>query len=151
MRCEGRKASRENLNVDLRRILVLRGPNVWSLDPVLEAWLDLGEPREGGPVLALPPGFPDRLRSRLASPDGPATMPGSGPGETLAGAVGWVTQQLQAKAWKPVASARVRGTATLRVYRLAIPFEEESLAREALAVACALCRAALDGRPFDLE
>src|ERR1700730_8622169 len=54
-------------NVDLRRILVLRGPNIWSLDPVLEAWLDLGGPQ--GPRIAVPVEFADRLHSWLPVPE----------------------------------------------------------------------------------
>ncbi|MEA2630076.1 MAG: cyanophycin synthetase [Chloroflexota bacterium] len=129
--------------MDLRRILVLRGPNIWSLDPVLEAWLDLGVGEAQGPRIAVPVEFADRIRSWLPAPEGP--------GETLAEVLGWVTQRLQAQAWRPVGPSRARATSTPGVYRVAIPYEEESLARECLAVARALCVSALDGGPFDLE
>jgi cyanophycin synthetase len=67
--------------VDLRRILALRGPNIWALEPVLEVWLDLGEP--GVSPLVAPREFAERLHSRFPASDRP--------GETLAEALGWVT------------------------------------------------------------
>ena len=51
-----------------RAIRALRGPNIWSPGPVLEAWLDL----EGHVDPATPaiPGLDDRLRRQLMALDG---------------------------------------------------------------------------------
>ena len=46
-------------DIQLLRINYLRGPNLWTYRPVLEAWLDLGE-LEDSPSDQLP-GFNDRL------------------------------------------------------------------------------------------
>ena len=34
--------------MEFRKILTLRGPNIWSRRPVLEAWVDLKELKERG-------------------------------------------------------------------------------------------------------
>ena len=45
--------------MEIRRIFALRGPNIWSRYPVLEAWVDLGDLKDR-PSSSMP-GFNDRL------------------------------------------------------------------------------------------
>ena len=45
--------------MEFRKVLALRGPNIWANFPVLEAWLDIG-PLEYQPSNEIP-GFNDRL------------------------------------------------------------------------------------------
>lgn len=49
----------------IRRLMFLRGPNIWSRNPVMEAWIDLGELRELSSELI--PGFTSRLMKLLPS------------------------------------------------------------------------------------
>ena len=49
--------------MEFRKVLALRGPNVWANSPVLEAWVDLG-PWKDSPSHTLP-GFNERLMSWL--------------------------------------------------------------------------------------
>ena len=51
--------------MDIRKVLVLRGPNYWANFPVLEAWVDLG-PLKDSPSDSLP-GFNERLMAWLPS------------------------------------------------------------------------------------
>src|SRR5260221_96614 len=49
--------------MEIRKVLVLRGPNYWATFPVLEAWVDLGE-LKNSPSDELP-GFNERLMAWL--------------------------------------------------------------------------------------
>ena len=49
--------------MEIRKVLVLRGPNYWANFPVLEAWVDLGELKDS-PSDELP-GFNERLMAWL--------------------------------------------------------------------------------------
>src|SRR3954451_12975953 len=51
--------------MELRKDRVRRGPNVWSRQPVIEAWVDLGglDSLQSGLI----PGFEERLTARLPS------------------------------------------------------------------------------------
>jgi cyanophycin synthetase len=49
--------------MDIRKVLVLRGPNYWASFPVLEAWVDLGDLKDS-PSDELP-GFNDRMMAWL--------------------------------------------------------------------------------------
>ena len=49
--------------MEVRRVLALRGPNVWAGFPVLEAWVDLGPFRDSSSDEM--PGFNERLTAWL--------------------------------------------------------------------------------------
>ena len=50
--------------MEFRKVLALRGPNIWANFPVLEAWVDLGELDKPSTDF---PGFSDRLMSWMPS------------------------------------------------------------------------------------
>lgn len=49
-------------SIEFLKIVHLRGPNMWTYRPVLEAWVDIGE-LEDCPSNTLP-GFTERLAAR---------------------------------------------------------------------------------------
>ena len=49
--------------MEFRKILALRGPNIWAHFPVLEAWVDLGALKDASSDEL--PGFNDRLTAWL--------------------------------------------------------------------------------------
>src|SRR5437868_14342357 len=49
--------------MEFRKVLALRGPNIWAYCPVLEVWVDLGDLNETSSELI--PGFNDRLMTWL--------------------------------------------------------------------------------------
>jgi cyanophycin synthetase len=51
--------------MEFRKVLALRGPNIWASYPVLEVWLDLGPYKDCSSDNI--PGFNDRLVSWLPS------------------------------------------------------------------------------------
>lgn len=50
-------------NIELLRVTYLRGPNVWTYRPVIEAWVDIGDLEDFPSNLI--PGFPERLAAWL--------------------------------------------------------------------------------------
>ena len=53
--------------MEIRKVLALRGPNIWANFPVLEAWVDLKELAQGTSTEM--PGFNERLMSLAAHAD----------------------------------------------------------------------------------
>src|SRR6516165_8429385 len=49
--------------MQFRKILALRGPNIWANYPMLEAWLDLGQLKDASSEQL--PGFNERLKQWL--------------------------------------------------------------------------------------
>lgn len=143
--------------MQFRKILALRGPNLWAYFPVIEAWVDLG-PWKDSPSTSIP-GFTQRLM---------AWLPGliehhCGIGERggflhrletgtyLAHILEHVTLELQGLAGVEAGFGRARETSEEGVYRVVFKYREETLARECLEAARQLCMAAVEDRPFDVE
>ena len=141
--------------MEFRKVLALRGPNVWANFPVLEAWLDLGAHR-GVPVHAIP-GFIDRLLGWVPSLHDHECNTGHAGGLTeqlngdtsLAHVLEHVTLEFQSLVWKPVGFGRSRETSEAGVYRVAVKYHDEQLAHACLQAARALCLAAVHNESFD--
>ena len=142
--------------MEFRKVLALRGPNVWANFPVLEVWVDLGDLNETASDGV--PGFNERLlrwlpsliehRCSLGVRGGfcERLRRGTYPAHILE----HLTLELQSLAGTPVGFGRARATAEDGVYRVAIEFEEEVLARASLETARAFFFAALNDLPFDI-
>jgi cyanophycin synthetase len=143
--------------MEIQKILVLRGPNIWADFPVLEAWIDLGDLKDS-PSNELP-GFNDRLMSWL--PTMIEHRCGIGErggffqrlrtGTYQAHILEHVTLELQGLAGATVGFGRARETAVEGVYKVVVEYEEESFAEAALRTARELCLAAVYDRPFDVQ
>ena len=144
-------------DIRLLRANYLRGPNIWTYRPALEAWLDLGD-LEDRPSNTIP-GFRDRLV---------AMLPGlvehhCGVGErggflqrldggTMAGHVlEHVVIELLNLAGMPTGFGQTRSTSRRGVYRMAFRARDERVARVALAQGARLLGAALRAEPFDVS
>jgi cyanophycin synthetase len=142
--------------MEIRKVLALRGPNIWANHPVLEAWVDLGA------LAATPadelPGFNDRLMAWLPSlaTHGCSLGRAGGfferlrQGALLAHVLEHVAMELQSLAGTPVSFGRARQTSESNVYQVAVEYREEELARACLTAAHSLCQAAIDGTAFDV-
>ena len=143
--------------LDIQRIYTLRGPNVWSRSPVLEAWVDLGELKDS-PSDSIP-GFNDRLMAWLPSMIEHRCSIGERGGfferlrrgTYMAHILEHVSLELQTLAGVDVGFGRARETNVDGIYKVAIKFEEESLARACLSAARELILAAVHDRPFHVE
>ncbi|MDR3639410.1 MAG: cyanophycin synthetase, partial [Isosphaeraceae bacterium] len=143
--------------MEIRKVLALRGPNVWANSPVLEAWVELGAFR-GVPVRTLP-GFVSRLLAWVPTLYEHECNTGHAGGLTehlhgdtsLAHVLEHVTLELQTLAWKSVSFGRSRETSEPGVFRVAVKYHDEHLARACLETARRLCLAAVHNHPFDVD
>lgn len=142
--------------MEFRKLLVLRGPNIWANFPVLELWLDLGhlEYRPSNQI----PGFNQRLMASLPTMVEHRCSIGQRggfferlrTGTWLGHILEHVTLELQSLAGSVVGFGRTRETSEVGVYKVAIEFQDETLAREALHTARRLLLAAIDDQPVDM-
>jgi cyanophycin synthetase len=142
--------------MEFTRVLALRGPNVWARFPVLEAWVDLRDLKDAASSEI--PGFNERLRGLLPSLIEHRCSVGERGGffqrlqrgTYLAHILEHVVLELQCLAGSEVGFGRTRMTAMDGVYRVALEYREEELARAALEVGKELCLAAVNGRSVDV-
>src|SRR5262245_2316353 len=142
--------------MEFRKVQALRGPNIWASYPVLEAWVDLGALKDSPSDELL--GFNERLMSWLPSLIEHRCSVGARGGffERLrrgtyqAHILEHVALELQTLAGTEVGFGRTRETAEDGVYKVALEYEDEDLARACLDAARAVCLAAVYGHAIDL-
>lgn len=142
--------------IQLLRVTHLRGPNIWTYRPVIEAWVDIGV-LEDHPSNTIP-GFYERLT---------ALLPGlvehrCGVGEhggflerlregTWAGHVlEHVVLELQNMAGMRTGFGKTRQTSVRGVYKMAFRTRQEQVGRAALVAGLDLLTAAMDDTGYDL-
>ncbi|MBI5280296.1 MAG: cyanophycin synthetase [Candidatus Solibacter usitatus] len=142
--------------MEFRKVLALRGPNIWANFPVIEAWVDLGELNDKGSDEI--PGFNERLMSWLPSMVEHRCSVGERGGfferlrrgTYLAHILEHVTLELQALSGVEVSYGRARSTAEHGVYKITFKYKEETHAKACLEAARELCLAAVNNTPFDV-
>jgi cyanophycin synthetase len=143
--------------MEFRKVLALRGPNVWAHFPVLEAWVELHDLKDRH-TLELP-GFNQRLTRWLPSLVEHRCNIGERGGfcdrlyrgTSLAHVIEHVTLELQSLAGTEVVFSRTRETCEEGVYRVIVEYKDETLARECVQTALRLSLAAVHDQPFDIE
>src|SRR6184192_1539688 len=134
----------------------LNGPNIWTLRPVLEAIVDIGD-LEDSPSNTIP-GFYERLSSWLPSLVEHRCSYGEHGGFLRRVREGtWpahilehVTLELQNLAGMPGGFGRARETSRRGVYKVIVRAWHEQVTRAALFAARDLVMAAIEDRPFDV-
>ena len=138
------------------KILPLRGPNIWTYRPVLEAWLDIGV-LEDSPSNTIP-GFYERLTAWLPSliehrcgigeRGGflERVREGTWPGHILE----HVTLELQTLAGMQGGFGKARSTSVRGVYKVVVRSRNEEVSRAALHAGRDLVMAAIEDKPFDV-
>jgi len=143
-------------NITFQRMTHLRGPNIWTYRPVIEAWVDIGALEEF-PSNTLP-GFSDRLI---------AWLPGLGEHRCGVGERGgflmrlrdgtWpghimehVALELQTQAGMQTGFGKARQTHAYGVYKVVIRTRHEAVGRAAMEAARDLVMAAIEDRPYDV-
>ncbi|VFR44556.1 Cyanophycin synthase [plant metagenome] len=144
-------------DIEILRIVTLRGPNIWTYRPVLEAWVDIGL-LEDCPSNLLP-GFPQRLEAWLPTLIEHRCSPGvrggflqrlhegTWPGHILE----HVTLELQNLAGLPGGFGKARETSERGVYKVIVRAWHEEVTRAALYAARDLVMAAIEDRPYDVN
>ena len=142
--------------MEIRRVIALRGPNVWANFPVLEVWVDLKDFNDIASDEM--PGFNERLMAWLPSLIEHRCSVGERGGfferlrrgTYLAHILEHVALEVQTLAGMSVGFGKTRATYENGVYKVVIDYEEEIPARECLQLAHRICVAAVYNQPFDL-
>ncbi|WP_026640469.1 cyanophycin synthetase [Bordetella petrii] len=144
-------------DIVFRDVVALRGPNIWTYRPVLEAWVDIGA-LEDYPSNTIA-GLYERLSSWLPGLIEHRCSPGvrggflqrlregTWPGHILE----HVTLELQTLAGLPGGFGKARETSERGVYKVVVRAWEEHVARAALEHGRELVLAAIQDRPYDVE
>ncbi|HEX5804964.1 MAG TPA: cyanophycin synthetase [Macromonas sp.] len=145
-----------NKTIQFLRINYLRGPNIWTYRPAVEALIDIGD-LEDCPSNTLP-GFNERLTAWLP---GLAEhhcgvghrggflerlRDGTWPGHIME----HVAIELQNLAGMPTGFGKARSTEQRGVYKVVIRTRQEEVGRQALLSARDLVMAAIEDQPFDV-
>jgi cyanophycin synthetase len=133
--------------MQLCRLWVLSGPNIWAACPVLEAGIDLGA--WAGAAWQQTMSAAERVRAWL--PSIKLELDGAGRFAGMAHVLERLTLHLQELAGNPVTFAETRRTAQRGRYRVAVAYQEEPVGRACLQTALEICQAAWKGRPFAVE
>lgn len=143
-------------SIEFLKIVHLRGPNMWTYRPVIEAWVDIGELEEC-PSNTLP-GFNQRLttwlptlqahRCSYGEPGGFVRRleEGTWPAHILE----HVTLELQNLAGLSGGFGRARSMTQRGHYKVVVRAWHEEVTRTALYAARDLVMAAIEDRPFDV-
>jgi cyanophycin synthetase len=142
--------------MEFRKVRALRGPNVWASFAVLEAWVDLGSLKDTSSDEL--PGFNERLMSWLPGLIEHRCSLGTRGGfcERLrrgtypAHILEHLALELQGLSGSEVGFGRARATSEEGVYKVAVEYEHEELARACLEVGRKLFMAAMHDKPWDV-
>ena len=145
-------------DIEVLRVTHLRGPNIWTYHPVIEAWLDIGE-LENFPSNLLP-GLYERLTTILPG----LIVHRCGVGEhggflerlrdgTYAGHIlEHVVLELQNLAGMKTGFGKTRQIGeNTGLYKMAFRTRQEQVGRAALAAGRDLLMAMIEDRPYDIE
>ncbi len=142
--------------INILRVTYLRGPNIWTYRPVIEALVDIGT-LEDFPSNTLP-GFGERLKAWLPGMMEHRCSEGVrggffqrlDEGTWAAHILEHVTLELQNLAGMKTGFGKARSTSQRGVYKVAFRTRQEQVGRQALVAARDLIEAAINDTPFDL-
>lgn len=143
--------------IEIINVMSLRGPNIWTYRPTLEAWVDIGD-LEDSPSNTIP-GFYERLT---------AWLPGLVEHHCGVGERGGFLQRLREGTWPAhimehvmielqnlagvqTGFGKARETGKRGVYKVAVRARYEQVSRMALTAARDIVMAAIEDRPYDVD
>lgn len=143
--------------IEFLNFIALRGPNLWTYRPVIEAWVDIGA-LEDSPSNTIP-GFNQRLTAflptlaehRCSYGEAGGFLKRLEEGTWPAHILEHVTLELQNLAGMPGGFGKARETSQRGVYKVAVRCWHEDITRQALYFARDLVMAAIEARPFDVQ
>lgn len=144
-------------NIEFLRVTHLRGPNIWTYRPVIEAWVDIGEledyPSNTVPGLyeRLVAWLPGMIEHRCGVGERGGFFERLREGTWSAHILEHVVLELQNLAGMRTGFGQTRSTSQRGVYKMAFRTREEQVGRAALEAGRALLMAAINDTPFDLE
>lgn len=143
--------------LNFRRLLVLRGANIWSRRQCIEAWVELGALNEWSSELI--PGFNERYKAWLPTVIEHRCSEGErggfftrlDRGTYLAHILEHTALELQTLAGCEAGFGRAREMSEEGVYKVVIRYEEESVGVACLEAARELLKACVYDLPYDVE
>ncbi|WP_025918233.1 cyanophycin synthetase [Herminiimonas sp. CN] len=143
--------------IDIINVLSLRGPNIWTYRPVLEAWVDING-LEDSPSNTIP-GLYERLTAwlpgliehRCGIGERGGFLQRLRDGTWPAHIMEHVMIELQNLAGMQSGFGKARQTQQRGVYKVAVRARHEPVSRAALAAARDLVMAAIEDKPFDVD
>jgi cyanophycin synthetase len=143
--------------MEIRRVRVLRGPNIWARFPVIEALVDLQEFKDTSSDAI--PGFNDRvmqwLPTMIEHRCGPGVRGGFfrrlKSGTWMGHILEHVVLEIQSLAYKDAGYGKARETSEEGVYRVAFRYRDEAIGLACLETAFSLCMSAAYDEPFNIE
>lgn len=143
--------------IDIINVLSLRGPNIWTYRPVLEAWVDIHD-LEDSPSNTIP-GFYERLTAwlpgliehRCGIGERGGFLQRLRDGTWPAHIMEHVMIELQNLAGMQSGFGKARETGQRGVYKVAVRARHEPVSRAALEAARDLVMAAIEDKPFDVD
>lgn len=143
--------------IDIINVLSLRGPNIWTYRPVLEAWVDIHD-LEDAPSNTIP-GFYQRLTAwlpgliehRCGIGERGGFLQRLRDGTWPAHIMEHVMIELQNLAGMQSGFGKARQTGQRGVYKIAVRARHEQVSRAALVAARDLVMAAIEDKPFNVD
>ncbi len=137
-------------------MIFLRGPNLWSRNPVVEVWVDLANLKDWSSELI--PGFNDRYKAwmptviehRCSVGERGGFFQRLERGTYLAHVLEHTALELQTLAGCNVGFGRAREMSEEGVYKVAVRYEEETVAEQCLLAARELLLACVYDQPYDV-
>ncbi len=147
-----------NKTIEIINVMSLRGPNIWTYRPAIEAWVDIGD-LEDSPSNTIP-GFTERLT---------AMLPGLAEHHCGVGERGGFLQRLREGTWPAhimehvmIELQNLAGVQTgfgkarevkgkRGIYKLVVRARYEEVAKIALYAARDIVMAAIEDKPYDIE
>lgn len=127
----------------LQSVRVLRGPNLWLNDPALEGVLefprDIGAAQLEGAFAAVVAAAPVPVQPLLPTNEGGEAR------EAAPQLIALLTLHLQPRVAHRLADVKIVSTPEPNVFRVVVPYAEESVGKRALEASCAALEAALSG------
>ena len=143
-------------DIVFRRVTHLRGPNIWTYRPVIEAWVDIGEleqfPSNKIPGLyeRLTTWLPSLIEHRCGVGERGGFLERLREGTWAAHILEHVVLELQSLAGMPTGFGKARETSESGVYKVAFRTRQEEVGRAALESARELLIAAIEDQPYDV-
>ncbi len=142
--------------IEIINVMSLRGPNIWTYRPVIEAWVDIGD-LEDSPSNTIP-GFYERLTNwlpgliehRCGIGERGGFLQRLREGTWPAHIMEHVMIELQNLAGVQTGFGKARSTSKRGVYKVTVRARYEQVSRVALQAACDLVMAAIEDREFDV-
>jgi cyanophycin synthetase len=144
-------------DIDILRVTHLRGPNIWTYRPVIEAWLDIGELEEypsntlPGLYERLTTWLPGLIEHRCGVGERGGFLERLRDGTWSGHILEHIVLELQNLAGMKTGFGKTRSTADRGIYKMAFRTRDEVVGRAALQAGHALIMAAINDTPFDLK